>query len=221
VLREVEGLEGEVELEIVYEPRPDYGRARPRLLQRGGLGLYCEASGAALVLRSEIELSLTPDRQSARGMVRMRRGERKYLSLTYAEDAPQVLPSLGDSARASIERSIIWWRKWAGRCQYRGPYRDAVVRSALTLKLLAYAPSGAVIAAPTTSLPESVGGVRNWDYRYCWLRDSSLTLRALYALGYQEEADAFVQWMLHSTRLTRPELQVVYSVFGDASLPEQ
>ncbi len=221
VLREVVGLEGEVELEILYDPRPDYGRARPALRQRGALGLWCEAGGAVLTLRSELPLQIAGDGRGARGVARLRAGERKYLSLGYNAEAPAVLPPLRAAARGRIARSARWWRAWAGRCAYRGPYRAAVVRSALTLKLLTYAPSGAVVAAPTTALPEQIGGVRNWDYRYCWLRDASFTLRALLALGYEEEAAAFLGWLLHATRLTWPELQVLYDVFGEARLSER
>ena len=220
VLREVEGLRGEMDLDILYEPRPNYGRMRPVLQERGALGLWCEAQGAALVLRSELPLELSDDGRSARGTVRIRAGERKHLSFAYSDEGPAVVPLLGASARDRLERSARWWREWAGRCTYHGPYRDMVVRSALALKLMAYAPSGAVVAAPTTSLPEQVGGVRNWDYRYCWLRDASFTLRALVTLGYDEEAQAFLSWMLHATRLTWPELRVLYDVYGEARLPE-
>jgi GH15 family glucan-1,4-alpha-glucosidase len=221
VLRELEGLEGEVEVEILYDPRPDYGRVRPLLEQRGALGLQCEVDGTSLTLRSELPLELTDGDRCARGAARIRSGEHKYLSLTYSAEAPAVVPLLGEAARGRIERTLRWWQEWANRCAYEGPYRDAVVRSALTLKLMTYAPSGALVAAPTTSLPEAIGGVRNWDYRYCWLRDASFTLRALFALGYREEAEAYIGWLLHATRLTWPELHVLYDVFGEARLPER
>jgi len=221
VLRQLEGLEGEVEVEILYDPRPDYGRVSPLLEERGTLGLRCEVDGTSLTLRSEVPLELTDGDRSASGFARIRSGERKYLSLTYSMEAPAVVPLLGEAARGRVERTVRWWQEWANRCAYKGPHRDAVVRSALALKLMTYAPSGALVAAPTTSLPEAIGGVRNWDYRYCWLRDASFTLRALYALGYREEAEAYIGWLLHATRLTWPELQVLYDVFGEARLPER
>src|SRR5215217_1244989 len=221
VLRELEGLEGEVEVEILYDPRPDYGRVRPLLEERGALGLRCEVDGTSLTLRSEMPLELIDGDRSASGFARIRSGEQKHLSLTYSMEAPAVVPLLGEAARGRIGRTVRWWQEWADRCASEGPYRDAVVRSALALKLMTYAPSGALVAAPTTSLPETIGGVRNWDYRYCWLRDASFTLRALYALGYREEAEAYIGWLLHATRLTWPELQVLYDVFGEARLPER
>jgi GH15 family glucan-1,4-alpha-glucosidase len=221
VLREIEGLEGEVEVEILYDPRPDYGRVRPVLERQWDRGLRCEVGAAVLTLRSELALEPKGDGRGASGMVRLKAGECKYLSLTYSREAPAVVPLLGEAARGRIERTARWWQEWANRCTYEGPYRGAVVRSALALKLMTYAPSGALVAAPTTSLPEAIGGVRNWDYRYCWLRDASFTLRALFALGYREEAEAFDGWVLHATRLTWPELHVLYDIFGEAKLPER
>jgi GH15 family glucan-1,4-alpha-glucosidase len=221
VLRELEGVKGDVELEVLYTPRPDYGRTRPRLEARGALGIWCQINRAALSLHTELPMVLTPDRSSAYGRARVRAGDRAYLSMCYTEQAPGVVPPLGVHARSEVERSAAWWREWARRCTYTGIHRAAVIRSALVLKLMAFAPSGAIVAAPTTSLPEQIGGQRNWDYRYCWLRDASFTVRALFELGYGDEAVAFLNWMLHATRLTWPEVQVLYDVFGHAKLPEQ
>jgi GH15 family glucan-1,4-alpha-glucosidase len=221
ILREVHVLSGEVEIAIDYAPRLQYGAVRPELRQRDGFGIQCATDGAVVTLLSELPLRVASDGASVSGTARMGAGERAYLSLTYASDAPAVAPLLGVAARGRLERTARWWREWSGRCAYRGPYRDAVVRNALVLKLMAYAPSGAIVAAPTTSLPERLGGVRNWDYRYCWLRDAAFTLRVLFALGYREEGDAFLHWILHATRLTWPELHVLYNVFGETHLPER
>ncbi len=221
LLRALECLEGEVAVEVRCEPRPDYGRIVPTLRHRGRLGIYCENGAQALVLRSEVPLTLSPDATSAQGLVHLRRGERCHLSLSQSDGEPAILPSLGDESEKQIRTSLDWWEAWASRCSYRGPYQEAVLRSVLVLKLMAYAPSGAIIAAPTTSLPEQLGGVRNWDYRYCWLRDASLTLQSLFDLGYGEEAEAFLAWLLHATRLTRPELQIVYDVYGETALAER
>src|ERR671914_2747596 len=220
VLRELEGLEGEVEVEILYDPRPDYGRVRPLLEERGALGLRCEVDGASLTLRSELPLELTDDDRSARGASRIRSGERKYLSLTYSMEAPAVVPLLGEAARGRIERTVRWWQEWANRCTYEGPYRDAVVRSALALKLMTYAPSGALVAAPSTSLPEAIGGVRNWDYRYCWLRDATFTLDVLLEHGFTAEAKEWRSWLLRAVAGEPEDLQIMYGVRGERRLLE-
>jgi GH15 family glucan-1,4-alpha-glucosidase len=221
LLRAVECLAGEVEVELVCDPRPDYARTTPRLRDRGRLGLYYEHRDTVLVLRSDLPLVLSADGSGARGHAVLRTGERRQVSLVFSQGEPAVLPALGPAAERKIQMSIEWWEQWASRCTYAGPYRAAVIRSALTLKLMAYAPSGAVVAAPTTSLPEQPGGTRNWDYRYCWLRDASLTLQALFDLGYSDEAESFLAWLIHTTRITWPELQVLYDVYGRPDLTEK
>jgi GH15 family glucan-1,4-alpha-glucosidase len=221
ILRQLECVSGEVEVEVVCDPRPDYGRVMPRLVRRGVLGIYYEHRGRALILRADFPLALSGDRSDCVGRVTLGAGERRYVSLVGADGVPAVLPPLGEDARRAVERSVRWWQDWSGRCTYEGPYRESVVRSALTLKLMCFAPSGAVVAAPTTSLPEWPGGVRNWDYRYCWLRDASLTLQALFDLGYHAEAEAFLSWLLYTTRLTRPQLQIMYDVYGESRLRER
>jgi len=120
-----------------------------------------------------------------------------------------------------LRATTDYWRDWSSTRRYAGPWRDAVLRSALALKLLIYAPSGAIAAAPTTSLPEALGGVRNWDYRYCWVRDSSATLDALLRLGCPTEAEAFFWWLLHASQLTHPDVSVLYRLNGRAKVPER
>ncbi len=221
ILRRLACTEGVVEVRATCDPRPDYGRVVPRPRSRGVLGTWYEHLGRALVLRSDGALHLAGDRAALSASETLRAGDVRYLSLVCATGEPAVLPPLGAHAERRVQRSIEWWRAWAARCTYDGPYRDAVLRSALTLKLMEYAPSGAVVAAPTTSLPEAIGGVRNWDYRYCWLRDSSLTLQALFDLGYQRSAETFLHWLLHTTSMTLPELQVLYDVYGETRLAER
>ena len=130
----------------------------------------------------------------------MRRGERVPFVLTWFP-SHEELPQPVDAEQALFDTEWFW-RRWLGDCTYEGDYVKAVRRSLIVLKALTYWPTGGIVAAPTTSLPERIGGERNWDYRYCWLRDASLTLRALFALGYDEEAVAFLAWTLHATRLT-------------------
>jgi GH15 family glucan-1,4-alpha-glucosidase len=219
LVREFRCTSGEIEVQIDFFPRPDYGTKAARIRLVGGLGLRMEVGRGAYWLRSSVPLNVQTDRAGA--TVVLKQGEVIRFSLVYAEKSPAVLPALGQATDEAIERSVQWWKQWAAMCRYQGPYRDAVVRSALALKCLAYAPSGAVIAAATTSLPERVGDSLNWDYRYCWLRDASLTIRALLGLGYFNEAASFLTWMLHTTRLTHPGLCVMYTVFGRIAPHEQ
>ena len=121
---------------------------------------------------------------------------------------------------ATILQTESWWQEWSARCTYQGPYRDAVLRSLITLKALSYAPSGGIVASPTTSLPEKIGGVRNWDYRYCWLRDAAFTLLALMHAGYEEEARAWREWLLRAVAGTPSQINIMYGVAGERRLTE-
>lgn len=220
LLRLLEGLEGEMELAVEFVPRPGYGRWRFHLNERPGMGWVCAYRSDALLLCSDIALHADATHRRVHGRVRLRGGVRHVLSLCYADEDPLILPALGEAAAKRCEVTAEWWRRWSGRCVYRGPHAPLVHRSMITLKLLTHTLSGALIAAPTTSLPESEQGMRNWDYRFCWLRDAARTIEAFESMGYHDEAAAFMGWLLHATRLTRPELQVVYHIFGESRLQE-
>lgn len=220
LLRLLECIEGKVEVEIHFDPRPNYGLDKVSINDNGKLGLRIEIGQQLIGLHSTHKFDLTYS-EGAKA-VTLEAGEKINLSLTFTCEGPAVIPPLSeDYVSYKLSRTIDWWQKWAEQSQYTGPYKNHVIRSALTLKLLGYAPSGSYIAAATTSLPERIGGNINWDYRYCWLRDASFTVRSLLGLGYWEEAEAFINWLLHSTRLTLPNLKPVYTVFGEGMTYEK
>jgi len=212
---------GSIDIEILYAPRPCFGLLRPAVRNARGLGWRCAWEGHLLTLLTDAALELTPSKTAAGATIHLEEGESVSFSLTFSEHDPLVLVPLGKAAKVRAERTERWWREWSERTRYDGPQAAMVRRSAVTLKMMTYGLSGAVVAAPTTSLPESLGGMRNWDYRYCWLRDASLTMHAFLGLGHRMEGAAFFDWLLHSTRLTRPELAVMYDVFGRPDLPER
>lgn len=213
LIRQIECTAGEVNVQVLFQPRRDYGTRAAVLHDRRSLGIRMGTRSGVYWLRSNCSLCIHDD--NASGIFHLRSGDAVQFSLTYAEESPTVLPPLGDWTRQRIKVTELWWKQWSARAKYEGPYRDTIVRSALALKLLTYAPSGAIVAAATTSLPERIGGPLNWDYRFCWLRDASLTIRAMLGLGYYEEADAFMNWLLHATALTLPRLCILYDVFGE------
>jgi GH15 family glucan-1,4-alpha-glucosidase len=213
IIRRVTCHAGEIELEIDFAPRADYGQSAVQIRKTGRLGLRFAVGRGVYWLRSDVALAISDEGVRAHARLVLRAGESLRFSLSYSEEAPAVVPPL-DSLDTRIDRSVKAWQQWSRSANYEGPYRDAVVRSALALKLMSYAPTGAIIAAPTTSLPERIGGELNWDYRFCWLRDASFTIRALLELGYWDEATDFLDWLLQATRLTQPELRILYSLYG-------
>lgn len=219
IIRRVECTEGQTEVKFDFVPRANYGRNAVVIGNRGRLGLRMECSHGVYWLRSPIPLEVSDG--SVQASFTMRKGDSINFSFSYSEEAPAVLPVLNDAIVERIQETVTWWQKWVELAEYKGEFRDQVIRSALTLKLMNHLPSGAIIAAPTTSLPERIGAELNWDYRYCWLRDASLTTRALLELGYWREAGDFLDWMLHATRLTQPKLRIVYTVFGEMAPKEE
>jgi GH15 family glucan-1,4-alpha-glucosidase len=222
VLRIVEGIEGSVALRVIVDPRPDYGRRRARPSRVNALGCAWTWGNELLTLKTDAPLSSSSGTNATAldARVTIAAGSRYSFSLCYTKGDIGCSAPLGAASDRRLASTLAWWKQWASRCSYEGPYRSVVIRSALALQLMTYSLSGGVIAAPTTSLPEALGGNRNWDYRYCWMRDAALTMRAFTGLGFMEEARAFFAWLLHTTRLTRPNLQVLYDVHGRTDVPE-
>ena len=216
--RRVEGLSGCVPLRWTVEPRFGYAGVPTRIERRWGIPV-ATARGDAVALCSWEAGVPHCDDNGISGRFDVRGGARALIVLASAHQEPVVFPSRAE-AEERLDLTTAFWRRWSNELTYVGPWRESVVRSALALKLLCYAPSGAIMAAPTTSLPEAIGGQRNWDYRFCWIRDAAFTLRALLRLGCTAEAHAFFWWFLHATQLTRPRAQVLYRLDGGDRAPE-
>ncbi|MGW3108664.1 glycoside hydrolase family 15 protein [Streptomyces sp. NPDC001100] len=217
VVRIVEGLSGKVTVRSTLRLRFDYGAVVPWVRRSDGHRVAV-AGPDSVWLRSEPEVRTWGEDFSTLSEFTVEAGEKVAFVLTW-HPSHEPRPVRVDPYK-SLRTSVADWERWAARCRYDGPYRDAVVRSLITLKALTYRPTGGIVAAATTSLPEEMGGVRNWDYRYCWLRDSSLTLGALVTAGYHKEAEAWRDWLLRAVAGDPADLQIMYGVAGERRLPE-
>jgi GH15 family glucan-1,4-alpha-glucosidase len=213
IIRKLQCLDGSVKLRWSVAPRFDYARRGGTTTDRSGRIFFTHAAHA-------LTLSVWGVEAAPAGQVRLQSGDHALFSLASAHRRPAVLPGRADTEER-LAQTLAFWREWGRRAEYDGRWREAVLRSVLALKLLVFAPSGAIVAASTTALPEEIGGTRNWDYRYAWLRDATYTLDALLALGYHDEAHAFFWWFSHASRLTHPRLEVLYRVNGANRVPEQ
>ncbi|MET9376684.1 glycoside hydrolase family 15 protein [Streptomyces sp. NPDC002992] len=217
VMRIVEGVSGRVEMSSVLRLRFDYGSIVPWVRRSDGHRVAV-AGPDSVWLRSEPPVKTWGQQYATCSSFTVGEGQKVAFVLTW-HPSHEPRPALVDPYDA-LEHSLADWREWSARCTYEGPYRDAVIRSLITLKALTYAPTGGIVAAPTTSLPEELGGVRNWDYRSCWLRDSTLTLGALLSAGYVEEAAAWRDWLLRAVAGDPADLQIMYGPAGERRLPE-
>ncbi|MFL5351469.1 glycoside hydrolase family 15 protein [Archangium sp.] len=221
LLRRLRCTSGHVHARVVVAPRFEYGAFVPRI--RLTSPQTAELVGGADALWVTATRPLVAHDNALRARWRMRAGDEAWVESAWTpslvERTPAEMPDLA-TMRRRLEDTVAFWREWISHCAYEGEYSHAVRRSALVLKALTYAPSGAIVAAPTTSLPEEPGGERNWDYRFTWLRDTTLTLISLMLLGYQEETLAFQHWLERTSAGRAEDVQIMYSIRGHRLLPE-
>ncbi len=216
IVRDIHVVSGRCSAEVVFDPTFDYARAAARF-DRFDRGVVAHTSDSALALFAP-DLSLTVGHSGVRGTAELRAGDQRRFVAGFGDRPEEAIAAARAIYGEPVDATIDAWRSWSNRCCYDGPYRAAVLRSALTLKMLTFAPTGALVAAPTTSLPEDLGGVRNWDYRYAWLRDASLAVYALMGLGYHDESLRFFNWIErlgHEWERGAP-IRIMYTLDGTA-----
>ena len=217
IVRIVEGLEGHVDMHTELVIRFDYGSIIPWVRRLDDETITATGGPDALMLRTPVMLE--PEGMTHTAEFRVEEGDRVPFVLTWyaSADRPNILVD-AEQALADTERE---WREWIDRCTYEGEYKHAVHTSLRVLKALTYAPTGAIVAAPTTSLPERIGGVRNWDYRYAWLRDATYTLFTMMNAGFLDEARAWRDWLLRAVAGDPAKMQILYGIAGERRIPEQ
>ena len=217
LVRLVVGRHGRSAMRTELALRFDYGSAVPWVTRlEDGTGLRAVAGPDMVVLRTPI--ALRGEGLKTVGEFTVGAGEIVPFVLSYG---PSHLPAPEPfDAQAALDETEAFWRAWAAHCRYEGPWMEAVLRSHITLKALTFAPTGGIVAAPTTSLPEKIGGPRNWDYRYCWLRDATFTLMSLMEAGYYEEAGAWRDWLLRAVAGSPSQIQIMYGLAGERRLTE-
>ena len=216
IVRIVEGVEGRVHMRTELVIRLDYGSVVPWVRRLDAESLLAVGGPDGLLLRTPVELH--PDDKTHVADFTVKAGDRVPFVLTWFpshEDLPEPV-----DAEEALEETESYWHEWLGGCKYEGDYRDAVHTSLIVLKALTYRPTGGIVAAPTTSLPERIGGGRNWDYRYCWLRDATFTLYALMNAGFIEEAAAWRDWLLRAVGGDPANAQILYGIGGQRRIPE-
>ncbi|MGH2680210.1 MAG: glycoside hydrolase family 15 protein [Actinomycetota bacterium] len=219
LVRRIEGVAGTVPMRWIVEPRFGYSSAATRIVARDGVAV-ASSRADAIAIRSfgAGHPEIGGGRISGRAEVGS--GSTSMIVLSAARGEPLVFPGRVEIV-TRLDETRDAWRTWVATLAYDGPFRDAVLRSGLALKLLVFAPSGAIAGAATTSLPEEIGGVRNWDYRYSWIRDAAFTIGAFLALGYPTEAKAYFWWLMNASQITAPRLQVLYQLDGDPRARER
>jgi GH15 family glucan-1,4-alpha-glucosidase len=219
LVRHVEGVSGTVAMRWVVRPRFGYGSARTSIGVRRGVPVAASGADAVAVVPFDAgEPAIADD--AVVGGFDARAGAASTLVLASTREEPLVLPSREGVVRR-LDETREAWRRWTDARPYDGPFREAVLRSGLALRLLVFSPSGAIAGAATTSLPEEVGGVRNWDYRYSWVRDAAFTIGSLLALDCPVEAEAYFWWLMHASQITQPHLKVLYGLDGGSRTSER
>ena len=214
--RIVDCVEGELGLRIIFRPRLDYARGNTTLLETEE-GCTAKNRGHQVNLASTVKVHLA-DEDVLTSEFRLSKGQRAVFVLKWGRNP--VIPASRFETGRKLSRTLSYWKRWVGHVKYQGPFRTNVVRSCLVLKPLQYAPTGAMVAAVTTSLPESIGTLRNWDYRYSWIRDNALSVIALSEAGASREALDYARWLTNLRRHSKEKLQIMMGIGGEREIPE-